>query len=38
MRRTIVRLAVAAVAVVAPLAFAPAANADCIVILFMPYC
>jgi hypothetical protein len=32
------RLAVATAAVLVPLAFAPAANAECIRILFVPYC
>jgi hypothetical protein len=35
--RTLVRLAVAAAAVVVPMALAPAAHADCLVVL-VPFC
>ena len=36
--RLFTRLAIAAVAVVAPLAVAAPAKADCIVVLLTPYC
>jgi hypothetical protein len=36
--RKLVRLAVAVAAVVTPLALAPAANAECIRLLLVPYC